>query len=176
MKLVSSNEEEFVERTIQEAMEEYWANSDAARALDKIAKLKGIGPATASLLLSVHDPDRVIFFSDEAFYWLCCKGQKSPIKYNAKEYQGLNAAAQALIKRLGVNATDIEKVAYVLIKEGASEAASTDGKAASASDVKPAQEDLAKESAKRKTNNSVDCAEKTDHQTHVRRSKRNRTR
>ncbi|XXH05491.1 hypothetical protein Hte_011921 [Hypoxylon texense] len=176
MKLVSSNEEEFVERIIQVAMEGYWANPDEAMALDKITKLKGIGPATASLLLSVHDPNRIIFFSDEAFYWLCCKGQKSPIKYNAKEYQALNAAAQALIKRLGVNATDIEKVAYVLMKEGASETASMDGKAASASDVKPAQEDSLKRSAKRKTNNSVDSAENTDHQTHVRRSKRGKTR
>ncbi|KAI1774596.1 hypothetical protein F4818DRAFT_67070 [Hypoxylon cercidicola] len=175
MKLVSSNDEELVERTIQKAMDEYWANSDEKKALDKITKLKGIGPATASLLLSVHDPNRVIFFSDEAFYWLCCKGQKAPIKYNAKEYQVLNATAQALIRRLGVNATDIEKVAYVLIKEGASETTSTGGKAASASEVKPAQVDSSKRSAKRKDNNSAD-SENTDRQTHVRRSKRNKTR
>ncbi|KAI1762333.1 DUF1479-domain-containing protein [Hypoxylon sp. FL1150] len=167
MKLVSSNDEDFLEGTIREAMEGYWTDSDEAKALDKITRLRGIGPATASLLLSVHDPNRVIFFSDEAFYWLCCKGQKSPIKYNAKEYQALNAAARALIKRLGVSATDIEKVAYVLLKEGVVEtaSASTDGKAVSSSEAKPAQADSMKESAKRKNKKSADIAEKTDFQT-----------
>lgn len=169
MKFVSSNEEELVERTIQEAVEGYWIDLDAPKALDVICKLKGIGPATASLLLSVYDPTGVIFFSDEAFYWLCCKGQKSPIKYNAKEYKELGAAAQALVKRLGVAALDIEKVAYVLMKEGTSETTSGNKKAVSTSDVKPAQVDSSKKQVKRKTGIS---AESSDHQTGLRRSKR----
>ncbi|KAI1378799.1 hypothetical protein F4677DRAFT_443285 [Hypoxylon crocopeplum] len=170
MKLVSSNDEALVERTIQEAMEGYWETRDVSQALNKITKLRGVGPATASLLLSVHDPSRVIFFSDEAFYWLCCDGQKSPIKYNAKEYQELNAAAQTLVKRLEVDATDVEKVAYVLMKEGISETQSMNGKQnTSASEVKAAQADPSKKVMKRKTNNSAD---NTDRQTHLRRSKR----
>lgn len=80
MKLVSSNDEATVGNTIQQAMEQYWAERDAFEALKTITKLKGIGPATASLLLSVHDPEHVIFFSDEAFYWLCCEGKKAPTK------------------------------------------------------------------------------------------------
>ncbi|KAJ2988108.1 hypothetical protein NUW58_g4151 [Xylaria curta] len=100
MKLVSSNDGAVVKKTIQEAMTRYWLDSDIAKAVDAIAKLKGVGPATASLLLSVHDPDRVIFFSDEAFRWLCCGGQKSPIKYNAKEYQQLNLAAAEIAEKL----------------------------------------------------------------------------
>jgi hypothetical protein len=117
MKLVSSNDPSFVQDTIREAMRVYHSKSDASKALDILTKLKGIGPATASLLLTVHDPDKVIFFSDEAFYWLCCGGKKAPIKYNAKEYQELNSKAQALAQKLGVKATEVEKAAYVIMKQ-----------------------------------------------------------
>ncbi|KAI0009431.1 DUF1479-domain-containing protein [Xylariaceae sp. FL0662B] len=151
MKLVSSNDEAFVEHTIQNAMKDYWPDPDTSKALDTITKLKGVGPATASLLLSVHDPDRVLFFSDEAFYWLCCDGQKSPIKYNAKEYQQLNAAAQTLVKRLGVSATDIEKVAYVLMREGDSQSMPVKGvQSFSSPDVKSTKAGSSKTSNKRK--------------------------
>ncbi|ETS81191.1 hypothetical protein PFICI_06193 [Pestalotiopsis fici W106-1] len=120
MKLVSSNDGGTVADTIQQAMGAYWdEGQDASAALAAICKLKGIGPATASLLLSVHDPERVIFFSDEAFWWLCCSGQKAPIKYNPKEYAELNQAAQALVQRLNVSATAVEKVAYVIMKDEA---------------------------------------------------------
>ncbi|KAI2471334.1 DUF1479-domain-containing protein [Annulohypoxylon bovei var. microspora] len=154
MKLVSSNDETLVERTIREATEKYWENSDASKALVIISKLRGIGPATASLLLSVYDPDNVIFFSDEAFYWLCCDGQTSPIKYNAKEYQELSAAAQSLIQRLGTSAVDIERVAYVLMKDDVSEMTSLDDKIAPTSDAKPAQVDASSKQIKRKKNDS----------------------
>ncbi|KAI0392776.1 hypothetical protein F5Y17DRAFT_459537 [Xylariaceae sp. FL0594] len=117
MNLVSSNDGSTVQATIKEATEKYWSDKNVAKAMDAIAKLKGIGPATASLLLSVHDPDHVIFFSDEAFWWLCCGGRKSPIKYNAKEYQELKIATDQMTKRLQIGATDIEKVAYVVMKD-----------------------------------------------------------
>ncbi|KAK6860182.1 hypothetical protein PG995_003818 [Apiospora arundinis] len=116
MKLVSSNDEDTVADTLEGAMSAYWKAPDVTKAVDAIAKLKGIGPATASLLLSVHDPDKVIFFSDEAFYWLCHDAKPGPIKYNAKEYRDLNASAQKLAKRLDVSATDVEKVAFVLMR------------------------------------------------------------
>ncbi|KAI1179104.1 hypothetical protein F4777DRAFT_535613 [Nemania sp. FL0916] len=118
MKLVSSNDGDSVKTTIQDALAQYWSENNVSKAIDAIAKLKGIGPATASLLLSVHDPDRVIFFSDEAFWWLCSGGQKSVIKYTAKEYQQLNDVAGKLARRLEVAATDVEKVAYVVMKDG----------------------------------------------------------
>ncbi|KAI2638493.1 hypothetical protein GGS21DRAFT_443059 [Xylaria nigripes] len=125
MKLVSSNDGLVVEKTIQKTMEKYWSDRDVTKAMDAIAELKGIGPATASLLLSVHDPKRVIFLSDEAFWWVCCNGRKSPIKYNAKEYQQLDALVGEMTKRLQVGATDIEKVAYVVMKDGPSEPVSS---------------------------------------------------
>ena len=119
MKLVSSNDPVLVENTVREAMSAY-EEHDAAAALKYFTKLKGIGPATASLLLAVHDPKRVIFFADEAFYWLCCDGRKDPIKYNAKEYEALSENALALCQRLGVAAVDVERVAFVLLRQGGS--------------------------------------------------------
>jgi hypothetical protein len=78
--------------------------------------LKGIGPATASLLLSVHDCARVPFFSDELYQWIVHDGKKVTIKYNMKEYEELVAGIEKLIDRLGVDARDAEKVAFVLVK------------------------------------------------------------
>lgn len=118
MKLVSSNEPDFVKLTVEEASESYRRKDDAAAALGILTKLKGIGPATASLLLAVLDPDRILFFADEAFYWLCCGGKKAPIKYNAKEYQDLSERARKLCRRLDVKAVDVERVAFVIMRHG----------------------------------------------------------
>lgn len=120
MSLVSSNDPDVAADTVRKALSTYQATGDPSAAVKKLAELRGIGPATASLLLAVHQPEKVIFFSDEAFYWLCCGGQKSALKYNAKEYQELASKAQALVKRLGVSATNIEKVAFVLIRRSSS--------------------------------------------------------
>ncbi|KAL1842538.1 hypothetical protein VTJ49DRAFT_5014 [Mycothermus thermophilus] len=117
MKLVSSNDSDTVRDTIQGAIAYYRDKADVSGTIHRLAKLKGIGPATASLLLAVHDPDNVAFFADEAFYWLCCGGVKAPIKYNAKEYADLNARARKLAKRLGVRAVDVERVAFVLMRQ-----------------------------------------------------------
>lgn len=171
MKLVSSNDEATVGNTIQQAMEQYWAERDAFEALKTITKLKGIGPATASLLLSVHDPEHVIFFSDEAFYWLCCEGKKAPTKYNMKEYTELSAAAESITKRLQARATDVEKVAYVLMRQGAINATSTDEKDASLSETRPAESEPSrppKAPGKRKVEPVSDKVNQGD----VRRSKR----
>lgn len=80
-----------------------------------------MGPATASLLLSVYDPTKVVFFSDEAYRWLCASGNpKAEIKYNFKEIDQLFEKSKDLMDRLQVTALDIEKVAYVLMKEAES--------------------------------------------------------
>ncbi|KAL6876628.1 hypothetical protein J3F83DRAFT_712203 [Trichoderma novae-zelandiae] len=116
MSLVSSNPPT-ASHTIQSAMKSYADSKDAGGAIRILSGLRGIGPATASLLLSVHDAQKVIFFSDEAYWWLCCEGNKEAIKYTPKEYSALRAEADALMERLGVSAMDIEKVAYVLMKQ-----------------------------------------------------------
>lgn len=125
MKLVSSNDDHFVHETVKESLDVYEQTTSAPAAVDVLTRLKGIGPATASLLLAVHDPDNVIFFADEAFYWLCSNGRKDPIKYNANEYKALSQKAHELAARLGVKAVDIERVAYVLMNQGTSTAATT---------------------------------------------------
>lgn len=117
MKLVSSNEESFVKDTTESALDVYSKKADASAAIDALTKLKGIGPATASLLLAVHDPQNIIFFADEAFYWLCNHGKRDHIKYNAKEYKELHENSQKLAKRLNVKAIDVERVAYVLLND-----------------------------------------------------------
>ncbi|KAL8387871.1 hypothetical protein RB595_009612 [Gaeumannomyces hyphopodioides] len=116
MKLVSQNDPSTAENTVKEAVEAYAKNGDATQAIEALSKLRGIGPATASLLLAVHDPDKVIFFADEAYWWLCCGGRKSSIKYNIKEYQSLERATRLLAARLGVRAVEVERVAFVLMK------------------------------------------------------------
>ncbi|KAF5019560.1 hypothetical protein F66182_8433 [Fusarium sp. NRRL 66182] len=126
MKLVSSNDPADAQDIIRQALETYEKSADVEATLGVLTKLKGIGPATASLLLSVHDASRVIFFADEAFWWLCCDGKQSPIKYNAKEYRTLCSKVQDLRDRLGVGASDVEKVAYVSMKQPGQPEASHD--------------------------------------------------
>lgn len=95
-------------------------------ALDKLTALKGIGPASASLLLSVCDPESIPFFSDEAFRWVMTgvdfggnaggKGWDRKIKYNKKEYGEFIKRVRELMQRLGgdVKAVDIERVGWIL--------------------------------------------------------------
>ncbi|KAL4796492.1 hypothetical protein BDV19DRAFT_378204 [Aspergillus venezuelensis] len=40
-------------------------------AIQKLTTLRGIGPATASLILSTVDPEGVPFYSDDIYLWLC---------------------------------------------------------------------------------------------------------
>jgi hypothetical protein len=93
-------------------------------ALKTLTTLKGIGPATASLLLSVASPDTIPFFSDEVFRWCMWDEPGSPsgwqrkIKYNVKEYEILVSKVEEVRKRLGVRALDVERVAWVLGREG----------------------------------------------------------
>lgn len=109
-------------------------------------KLSGVGPATASLFLSVMDMRRVPFFSDELFRWVMWEGSSSSpsssaganskksvgtgksdgteegwrrkIKYDMKEYAQLLERVAELRKRLDVSAVEVEKCAWVLGAEG----------------------------------------------------------
>jgi hypothetical protein len=123
LQLVQSNAPEIIEETTREAFSILETGSSAALALNKLVELKGIGPATASLLLSVYDPDTTPFFSDEVFRWTHWSAEGSPggwkrkIKYNSKEYLEVVSRVERLVKRLGVRAVDVERVAWVLGKE-----------------------------------------------------------
>ena len=100
---------------------------DYDKSMTTLSKLRGIGPATASLLLSSYDPVRIPFFSDEVYRYVLweeakLKGWDRKINYTIKEYRALFERVAALRKRLEeasgeeVSAVHIEKAAYVLGK------------------------------------------------------------
>lgn len=124
-------------------------------ALKALTELRGVGPATASLILSCYRPDCVPFFSDELFRWLHWDderkgkgtGWKAQIAYTITEYVSLAEKAQGLCTRLKGKSADnspwmleLEKVAYVIgreqidVTQGAAEGSDEDGNA-------PRQED-----------------------------------
>ena len=128
-KLVASNTVVDVREATKEAFNIF--DEDSAHydnAVSRIAKLKGVGPATASLVLSCYDPVRVPFFSDELFRYLHWEDAKSggwdrKIGYTIKEYRELYVRTQELRGRLEkqggqtVSALDVERMAYALAKE-----------------------------------------------------------
>jgi hypothetical protein len=121
LSLVSSNPTSEITSTTTSA---FSLTSSPISALKTLIKLKGIGPATASLLLSVAKPDEIPFFSDELFRWCVwdesgtLERWKRKIKYNVKEYEKVLEGVEGLIERLGVRAVDVERVAWVLGREG----------------------------------------------------------
>lgn len=124
MKLVSSNAPSTVHDVTARAFESWNANdSDFKASIKILTELKGIGPATASLILSVYDPDNAIFFSDECFGWLV--GTDKTIKYNMAEYQTLFENSHEIMGRLNVTAMQIEQVAYVIMRESVKSSQST---------------------------------------------------
>lgn len=113
-----------------------------AQAFTHLTQLRGVGPATASLILSVALPADVPFFSDELYRWAnfsdvaldSCGEQKdvcapSPcwsrkVKYSMPEYWKMYARVDALRnERLkseegdGVSCVDLEKAVWVLCRE-----------------------------------------------------------
>lgn len=128
-KLVESNSEETVEESTKVAFALYAEDNKALdQAVASLAKaLRGIGPATASLLLSVYDSENIPFFSDELVRWSLFDDAKGcgwdrKIKYSIGEYKQLVPIVQALRKRLNegrgsekiFTALDAEKVAYAI--------------------------------------------------------------
>jgi hypothetical protein len=141
--LVQQNAEDTVTNTTRDAFKAYANRKKDAHnaniALTALAKLRGIGPATASLLLSVYDPENAPFFSDELFRWGMLEdsqGWYREIKYNAKEYlelyERVNRFRERFRKESGtdVPAVNVEKVAYVLGKQAT--AGGSENKASSA--------------------------------------------
>ena len=128
-KLVASNSVKDVRETTKNAFEIFEANTvDYGKSIAALSKLKGIGPATASLLLSCYDPIKVPFFSDELYryiYWekAKSKGWDRKINYTIKEYRDFFERVNELRGRVEkdsgkeVSALEIEKAAYVLRKD-----------------------------------------------------------
>ncbi|KAL5120084.1 hypothetical protein ACEQ8H_001909 [Pleosporales sp. CAS-2024a] len=119
--LVRSNPPDLIRQTTASAFQTL--ASDPLAALKTLTGLKGIGPATASLLLSVAAPRSIPFFSDDLFRWCvwdeCGRpgGWQRKMQYSAKEYGMVLDKVGGLMERLGVTAVDAEKVAWVLGRE-----------------------------------------------------------
>lgn len=130
--LIASNDDESVVEITTEAFREF-AHSTPDTQLEKaqnsvktLCELRGVGPATASLLASVAHPDFLPFFSDELYYWLYdnSKGLKlEKIKYNMAEYKQILSSVQEIRDRLDKEyeggpprADDIERAAFVIQK------------------------------------------------------------
>ncbi|CAE6429502.1 unnamed protein product [Rhizoctonia solani] len=78
--------------------------------------LKGVGPATGSLLLSIYD-DRVPFMSNEAYIWVMYADQgtkEKDIKYTEKGYLDYAVRIWELAEKTGTIPTELEQVAWVL--------------------------------------------------------------
>ncbi|GAM84253.1 hypothetical protein ANO11243_022470 [Dothideomycetidae sp. 11243] len=90
-------------------------------ALHRLTKLSGVGPATASLLLSTYRPASVPFFGDEVFRWTMWDGKGEVwgrgIKYSVKEYGELLGRVREVADQLGVGVREVECVAWVLGRE-----------------------------------------------------------
>lgn len=85
-------------------------------ALETVSELKGVGPATASLILSVYSPDDVPFFQDELFAWCVPDKADAKLKYDKKEYIELFSGSQEVRQRLGhgTSMVELEKASFVL--------------------------------------------------------------
>jgi hypothetical protein len=140
MKLVQSNDEADTIETTKSAFQSYQPTPEGVEtALTILTRLKGIGPATASLILACYDPEKVPFFSDELFRYLHWEGSRGKgwdrkLQYSLKEYKSLVEKANVVLKRLGkdISAVEMEKAAYVLGKREAALTRSGPPKAAGA--------------------------------------------
>jgi hypothetical protein len=123
--LVESNDATAIENVTRAAFAAYDPDdptpASVQSAIKTLSTFKGIGPATASLLLSVAFRYDAPFFSDELFRWCLWeegkgKGWDRPIKYSPKEYSELWVRFKELRSRIPVNVFEVEKVAYVLAR------------------------------------------------------------
>lgn len=162
---MQSNDEDMIKETTSSAfalLPSSPASKDVLAAFKVLNKLKGVGPATASLLLSVANPESVPFFSDELFRWYMWdepgspEGWKRGIKYSVKEYEALFARVEELRKRLNIRAVDAEKVAWVLGKESVNVDADNEEEGDSTPPEKSVEkeDEGEKRGAKRKANDS----------------------
>ena len=122
--LVAANQAETVEKLTIAAFEMYSEGKEKdssacpSAALRELIKLKGVGPATASLILNVLDEDQVPFMSDELYAWMSTDGKqfKVKMKYDLKEYGVLWDAAQE--SKNDIKAGELERLAFVLAHAG----------------------------------------------------------
>ncbi|WPH00685.1 Hypothetical protein R9X50_00351500 [Acrodontium crateriforme] len=152
-KLIAENSESAVRETTSMAAKLFLSKtnsdttpsqSDYKTAITTLTSLRGVGPATASLILSCLPDTKAPFFSDELYRWAFFSatgsgkgdvGWERKLKYSLVEYLDLVEKVVELKERLGrqgviVTSVEIEKVAYVIGKRasGLAEASQKDGR------------------------------------------------
>jgi len=88
--------------------------STVETALKEVCNLKGVGPATGTLVLSVFKPKTVPFFEDELFFCLH-PDHTGKLKYDKAEYKSLLSRALDIVLNRNVEAQTLEKTTYVLM-------------------------------------------------------------
>ncbi|KAI9843657.1 MAG: hypothetical protein M1838_002515 [Thelocarpon superellum] len=168
LQLAESNAPTTVKDTTRNAFARFASVADPAEALKTLSSLKGVGPATASLLLSIFDPTTIPFFSDECFRWVMYdepgrgRGWDRKIKYDAREYADYLTQVQALRTRLAgeagrdVSAQDVERVGFVVGKEAEPSISSLGKRASPAPAQRPVKKSLASAESERKKPKTAD--------------------
>ncbi len=112
MSLIRSNSTESVIEITKEALSALTNGDDKKswiQALKTVTRLRGVGPATATAILTLWTPT-VPFYSDEAGYVAL---GLSKLKYTEKEVLMYVERMRECADRLGVSASDLEVALFV---------------------------------------------------------------
>ncbi|KAF2719539.1 hypothetical protein K431DRAFT_286668 [Polychaeton citri CBS 116435] len=145
--LIQRNSPANVESTSENAFVIYDdPKQDSVHAFEKLQSLKGVGPATASLVLSVYDPENVPFFSDELYrwcFWYAGKGTgwDRRISYSWKQYSDFQYQTEQWLERLrkqhsqGDAGDEKKKIGCIELELAAFVLAKTDGQGLADEDI-----------------------------------------
>jgi hypothetical protein len=106
----------------------HFALKTVMTAMATVSKLTGVGPATASLILSVYRPYEVPFFQDELYAWCFPEEKDGKLKYDLKEYKALFERCWEVNSKISgeFGVGDLEKASFVVCKAGSGERVSED--------------------------------------------------
>ncbi|KAI1775434.1 kinase-like protein [Hypoxylon cercidicola] len=121
-KLINRNKNNTVQEVTGDAFVDYKENKDIDRAFGILRKLRGVGPARASLLLSLAYPDTVPFFSRPLYRWICRSSEDiwgPEFQWTTEKYTKILQEIKVLKDKHStrdhqVSAVDVEKVVFVL--------------------------------------------------------------
>ncbi|XP_037094214.1 uncharacterized protein LOC119114100 [Pollicipes pollicipes] len=99
--LVTMNTPRLVQLETKKAIRQLLKKDDLNAAIQAMCNLKGVGPAMASAVLSVAQPDKIPFMSDECM--LAIPDVEGSIDYTNKEYLRMVAHVQTACQRLSQN-------------------------------------------------------------------------
>ncbi|CAL8123344.1 unnamed protein product [Orchesella dallaii] len=98
--LVTMNSPRVVEQESKKAFRALFKKDDLAASIQYLCNLKGIGPATASAIITAAAPDRAAYMADEC---LAAVPEIEGIDYTLDEYMELLKHIRQAVQRLGTN-------------------------------------------------------------------------